>query len=392
MSRLDAADVARLASRGLRGHPLRFVLSALGIAIGVASMIAVAGITQSSRHELNQRLGALGTNMLAVIPADDIQGQPTRLPDSAVVMLDRIGPVEASSGVGELDGVGIYRSQFVPSGRTSSVAVSAVDSSLLTTLRGTVRRGSWFSAANRDMPTAVLGASAASRLGIQRPGMRLLVSGQWVTVVGILHRLTLAPELDDVAMLPGPAARASFGWNGSLTAVYVRAHEDHIKQVSAVAPLTASPEHPELVSVDRPSDALEAKLAADRALNRLLLGLAGIGLIVGGVGVSNTMIIAVLERRSEIGLRRALGATRSNIATQFLAESLLMSLAGGFAGVLLGYVVTAYYARAQGWGFTLPIWQGGAAIVVTAVVGTIAGLHPAVKAARESPVAALAGV
>lgn len=146
------------------------------------------------------------------------------------------------------------------------------------------------------------------------------------------------------------------------------------------------------MGIDRPSDALTAQLTANDTLNRLLVGLAAIGLLVGGIGISNTMIIAVIERRSEIGLRRALGATRGNIAVQFLAESALMSATGGLAGALLGYTVTVIYARVQYWGISLPLWVGAAAVLVTAAVGTIAGLYPAIRASRESPTHALASV
>lgn len=387
---MTLTDNARLASRGLRGHPLRFGLSALGIAIGVASMVAVAGITQSSRVELNELLSRLGTNLLRVYPTPDLQGTATRLPETAERMLGNIGPVTDASSVGELTDVGVYRSPYVPAGNTNSIVVTAVDPSLLETVRGTVDRGHWFTPANAAYPTIVLGTSAADRLAIDTPGTRVWIQDQWCVVVGILDPLQLAAELDGAAMLPTPAARTYFGFDGTATGVYLRADEHQIVAVTDVVAATASPQHPEQVGVDRPADALTAQLTADQTLNRLLIGLAAIGLLVGGIGVSNTMIIAVIERRSEIGLRRALGATRGNIALQFLSESMLMSASGGALGALLGYLVTGIYARTQGWGFSLPVWVAGAAIAITALVGTIAGLYPALKASRESPTAALA--
>ncbi|UUW92220.1 ABC transporter permease [Pimelobacter simplex] len=397
MARLRLADHSRLASRGLRGHPLRFALSALGIAIGVAAMVAVAGVTQSSRAELDDLLSRLGTNLLRVEPTPDLQGTPTRLPATAEIMLRNIGPVTDASSVGAFEDVGIYRSPYVPSGKTNSVVVAAAAPTLLRTLRGRVGEGHWFTQANTAFPTVVLGSAAAARLGVEAPGTRLWIDGpgssrpgQWWVVVGVLRPLQLAPELDGAALLPGPAARTYLGYDGTGTGVYVRADERQIVPVTEVAAATASPQHPDQVGIDRPSDALAAQLTADATLNRLLLGLAAIGLLVGGVGVSNTMIIAVIERRSEIGLRRALGATRGNIATQFLAESMLMSAVGGLAGALLGYVVTAFYAHSQGWTVSLPLWVGAAAVAVTALVGTLAGGYPAWKASRESPTTALA--
>lgn len=390
MTPLSIVDLARLSTRGLRGHPLRFLLSAAGIAVGVLAMVAVSGITQTSRSHLSEQLDALGTNLLMVSPAEDRNGQRTRLPTSAGTMLRNIAPVTDASGVGELEDVGAYRSPYVPAGRTSSVVVAAVDSSLLATLRGELARGNWFSAANERYPTVVLGAAAAKRLGVVEPGRRLWIGGHWAVVVGVLKPLDLASELDPVVMLPMRAAQDFYDFDGTTTSMYVRAAETQVRSVSEVVAGTAWPQRPELVSVSRPSDALEAKLAADDALNRLLVGMAAIGLLVGGIGVSNTMIIASIERRSEIGLRRALGATRLDIAVQFLAESMLMAVSGGAVGVLLGYVVTAFYARAQGLALTLPVWVGLLALGITAVVGSLAGLYPALRASREDPVTALA--
>lgn len=392
MSLPRPADVVRLASRGLRGHPMRFLLSAAGIAIGVAAMVAVTGITQTSRSHLDEQLEQLGTNLLTVVPSDDLSGQPTRLPATAVTMVGNIKPVTEISGVGELEGVGAYRSPYVPSGQTSSVVVAAVDPSLLTTLRAGVAQGHWFTLANQRYPTVVLGSAAAQRLSIAAPGTRLWLGSNWAVVIGILEPVELASELDPLVMLPATAAHDYFAHDGTTTGLYVRSIESQVLAVSEVISETASPQQPGQVAVARPSDALAAKLAADEALNRLLIGLAAIGLLVGGIGVSNTMIIASIERRSEIGMRRALGATRLDIATQFLAESMLMAVSGGILGVSIGYVVTAYYARAQGVGPALPLWVGALAVGVTAVVGSIAGLYPAARASRQSPVAALAAL
>lgn len=390
MTTLSPPDLGRLATRGLRGHPMRFALSALGIAIGVAAMVAVAGIAQSSKAQLNALLSDLGTNLLRVYPTPDLQGNATRLPSTALPMLRMIGPVTAASSVGELEGIHAYRSPYVPSGNTNSLYVAAVDPTLLSTLHGTLQSGTWFTPASADYPTVVLGNTAAQRLAVEQPGVKLWLGDQWCAVVGILQPTTIAAELDSAVMLPAGAAQTYFHDDGTLTAVYLRADEHQVVPVSGVVPRTASPEHPEYVGIDRPSDALKAQLSADDTLNRLLLGLAAVGLLVGGIGVSNTMIIAVIERRSEIGLRRALGATRSNISIQFMTESMLMAAAGGVAGVILGYLVTAAYAHIQGWATSLPTWVGAAAVLLTVLVGTIAGLYPALKASRQSPTLALA--
>jgi ABC-type antimicrobial peptide transport system permease subunit len=156
-----------------------------------------------------------------------------------------------------------------------------------------------------------------------------------------------------------------------------------------VLPRTINPENPNEVDVSRPSDALEARAAAAGAFTNLLLGLGAVALLVGGVGVANTMVISVLERRREIGLRRSLGATRGQVRTQFLAESLLLSALGGVAGVLLGAVTTVAFAEYRNWPPVIPSWALAGAVVATLAIGTVAGIYPAMRAARLSPTVAL---
>jgi putative ABC transport system permease protein len=150
-----------------------------------------------------------------------------------------------------------------------------------------------------------------------------------------------------------------------------------------------NPESPDEVEVTRPSDALEAKEAADQAFTNLLLGLGAVALLVGGVGIANVMVISVLERRGEIGLRRALGATRRHISIQFLGESLILATLGGLGGVALGGAVTAAYAWTQGWGVLIPTVAIVGGMSAALIIGVIAGLYPAMRAARVSPTEAL---
>lgn len=389
-ARLGPADIVRLGGTGLRTRPLRVFLSALGIAIGVAAMIAVVGISGSGQAEVNRRLDALGTNLLRVAPGHSLTGQKAELPDEAVPMIRRIPPVEQVAATGTT-GAHIYRNDHIAIGRTGSLDVLAADHGLLPAVGGRVRLGRWLDAATERYPAVVLGATAAQRLDVYTPGTRVWIGGTWFSLVGVLYPVALAPELDSSALVGRPAARTYLRFDGHPSMVYVRAQENRVTAVRAVLPATAYPENPGEVLVSRPSDALAAREATQSALTGLLLGLGGVALLVGGVGVGNTMVISVLERRPEIGLRRALGATRGQIRTQFVTESLLLSLIGGLNGAVLGTLITAGYAVSRDWPTVVPAWASGAGVGSTLLIGAIAGLYPAMRASRLSPTEALSG-
>ncbi|MGW3647831.1 ABC transporter permease [Streptomyces sp. NPDC000878] len=389
-ARLRPADVVRLGGTGLRTRPLRVFLSALGIAIGVAAMVAVVGISGSGQAEVDRRLDALGTNLLRVAPGESLTGEQAKLPYEAVTMVRRIPPVEQVTATGAVD-ASVYRNERIAIGRTNSLTVLASDTDLLPAVGGEVRRGRWLDPATADYPAVVLGATAAQRLDVYTPGTRLWIGGRWFSLIGVLDPVPLAPELDSAALVGWQAARTYLRFDGHPSTVYVRAEDSQVTAVRSVLPATAYPEKPGEVRISRPSDALAAKEATESALTGLLLGLGGVALLVGGVGVGNTMVISVLERRPEIGLRRALGATRGQIRTQFVTESLLLSLIGGLGGTVLGTAITAGYAVSRDWPTVVPAWASVAGIGATLLIGMIAGLYPAVRASRLAPTEALAG-
>ncbi|WP_238011631.1 ABC transporter permease [Dactylosporangium sp. AC04546] len=390
MSRLAAGDVLRLGAAGLRARPSRAALSALGIAIGIAAMLAVVGISGSGRADLRQTLDALGTNLLRVTAADDAV-----LPDGAVGMIERIGPVTGAAALRKLpDDMHVYRNDRVPAQQTNGIVPFAVDLDLTETVGATVARGAWLNPATADFPAVVLGAESARRLGITTPDPRMVVriGSEGFTVVGILAPVTLLPELDSTALIGAPAARTYLGTEAHPTTIYLRTADAQVTAVRDVLASTANPAAPYEVAVSRPSDALAARLATERAFNGLLLGLGAVALLVGGVGVANTMVITVLERRAEIGLRRSLGATRGQIRLQFLTEAALLSTLGGVAGAVLGVLVTAAYAVSRNWPIALPASAVLAGIGATVIVGAVAGLYPAVRAAQLAPTEALTAV
>ncbi|MQA86167.1 MAG: FtsX-like permease family protein [Streptosporangiales bacterium] len=387
-ARLGPRETLRVGATGLRTRPTRIVLSALGIAIGIATMVSVLGISESNRADLLNQLDRLGTNMLTVSPGSTLFGEDATLPETAVEMAAAIEPVRNVGATGELDAT-VRRTDMIPEEETSGIAVAAATDDLLTTLDVAVDRGAWLNDATSRYPAVVLGSVAAERLGVVEPGTQVWIDDRWFTVIGILGPAPLAPEIERSALLGWEAAATYLGFDGAPTTVYERSAPESVEDVRSVLPRTVNPEHPEEVEVSRPSDALAARAAAEGTFTNLFLGLGAVALLVGGVGVANTMIISVLERRHEIGLRRSLGATRGQIRTQFLAESLVLSLIGGIAGGVLGAAATVAYATAQGLPIALHWWVFAAAIAATLLVGSVAGLYPAVRAARVSPTVAL---
>jgi putative ABC transport system permease protein len=399
-ARLRSGDMARVASVGLRTRRLRAALSALGIAIGVAAIVAVLGLSSSSQAGLIAEIDQLGTNLLVVTNGQTLTGQPAQLPLSAPAMIGRINPVTNVADTGDISTATVYRSPLIPTIDTNALSVQAASLNLLPAVGTSVAQGTYLNAATATEAAVVLGAAAAQRLGIDRvyPHERIWLGGVWFYVIGILNPAVLAPEIDSSALIGYPAAKRYLNYStinngqdtiGPPTTIYLRSQPNEVAAVQSVLAQTANPENPNEVNVSQPSAALTARADAQGAFNGLFLGLGAVALLVGAVGVANIMIISVLERRSEIGLRRALGATRGQIRAQFLTEAILLALLGGAAGVAVGVLATIVYAHTKHWAVVIPTeaWAGGIAAAI--LIGAIAGLMPAIRAARLSPTEAL---
>jgi putative ABC transport system permease protein len=388
--KLRPSDLGRLSTVGLCTRKLRAGLSALGIAIGIAAIVAVLGLSSSASAGLLNEISALGTNLLVVENGQTVSGSAAELPSAAPAMIGRIDAVTEVQETGTISG-NVYRSPLIPTIDSNALSLQAASLSLPPTVGTTVAEGSYLNAATAQEPVAVLGAAAAQRLGIDRvfSGERIWADNMWLYVAGILNPAVLTPAIDSSVLVGFPAAQHYLGFDGHPSSIYVRAQTDHVNGVDNLLAATANPENPDQVDVSQPSAALVAQADAEGTFDGLFLGLGAIALLVGAVGVANIMIISVLERRSEIGLRRALGATKGHIRVQFLAEAILLGVIGGAAGVGAGALSTAIYATTKHELIVIPAlaWAGGIGAAI--VIGAVAGLWPALRAARMSPTQAL---
>ncbi|MFC8096770.1 ABC transporter permease [Streptomyces sp. NPDC057301] len=390
-AKLRGADLIRLGAHGLRSRPMRAVLSAAGIAIGIAAMLAVIGISTSSQAHLDAELDELGTNLLTVTPGENPDtGEPVPLPETAAHTIARVDGVDVVSATGAIkEDIGVYRNERVNPAETNGLELLATDRNLLRALRAELSWGTWLDNAPERYPTAVLGHRAAHRLGVTQPGEQIWIGDRYFTVLGVLSPVELTPEMDTAVLVNAGAAKRYLPYDGHPTLLYERSPDALVETVRTQLARAANPENPQYVTVSRPSDALKARQAAEASFTGLLVGLGGVALLVGGIGVANTMVISVIERRREIGLRRALGATRRHITRQFLAEALLLSALGGLAGAALGAAVTAGYATSQDWPTAVPLAAPLGGVAATVVIGALAGIYPALRAARTPPTVAL---
>jgi putative ABC transport system permease protein len=389
-ARLPPHELFGVALQGLRTRKLRAALSALGIAIGIGAMVAVVGVSASAQANLLAEIDSLGTNLLTVTPGQTFLGQNEVLPATSVPMIAGMHDVLDDVAVYQLS-ENVYRSPFVPTEQTGGIGVDAAGDNLPEVVGTTLASGNFLDRVSSRYPEAVLGAQAAANLQITQVGGHVMVylGNRWFTVVGILSPVVLDSSLDSNVYISLPVAEKLFQTAPNPSEIYVRANQNDVIGVSNLLAPTADPQSASGVDIARPSNVLQARAAAKGQFTTLLLGLGAVALLVGAIGIANIMVISVLERRGEIGLRRALGATRRHISVQFLAESALLAAIGGVAGLALGAGATEVYALSKHEPFVVPAYALIAAPAAGFVIGALAGLYPAMKAARLSPTEAL---
>ncbi|MDA9845898.1 ABC transporter permease [Acidimicrobiia bacterium] len=388
--RLKIKDLFFVALYGVRARRGRAALTSIGIGIGIAAIVAVTGISASGRADLLATLESLGTNLIKASPQAGFFGTQEKLPDGVVGMVERIGPVEEVTSTTQTDLI-VRRSDFISEFEGGGISTIVTSPELLKVVGGNLIEGRFIQDGLSNIPVTVLGSVTASRLGINtlETPTKILIGNEWFGVVGILDELKIHPDLDRSVFIGYGVAKTLFDIDKEPTTIYVRANPTYIEDVVEVIAPSMNPENPDQVQVSRPSDALEAQEAADAAFTNLLLGLGSVALLVGGVAIANVMVMSVLERRMEIGVRRSIGATRKEIRYQFLLESIVLSGIGGLVGVVLGTGVTLGYTNYTDIVFSIPVSQVLGAILLALLIGAISGVYPAIKASKIQPAEAV---
>jgi putative ABC transport system permease protein len=386
---LTAVSVAGLAARASRT-----ALILLGPVLGAAGIVASVGLNESATGDVRATLDRLGTNLI-VATADGTfsAGEAPVLPADAVRRALNVSTVDRVAGVTQLAGVSV-----VPSAggetffRTVPVPVLTADADLLDVLDVDMATGRFISPGDERLGVrvAVLGEGLADDYQYLPGELRTVdVGGVPYGVIGVLRRPDLVPDFDTAVILPRTAAEEDFDVGVEPTTLYVRADEEAVDATADVLAVAINLGGSESVSVAVPSDLLEARGAVDETLRNVLILMGGLALLVGGVGIANVMSISVIQRSAEIGIRRALGHTRSTIALQFLFEAAVIGLLGGVLGVALGIAAIAVVSSVVGWVASYDPTLFVAAAAMSLVVSIVAGLYPATKAARLEPLETL---
>ena len=389
-NKLRTRDLFFVAVYGVKARKGRAALTSIGIGIGIAAIVAVSGIAASGSADLLSTLESLGTNLVKASPQAGFFGTQEELPEGVIGMVERIGPVEEVTSTTQTDLL-VRRSNFISEFEGGGISTIVTSSELLNVIGGNLSEGRFITDGLSDLPVTVLGSVTAKRLGITNLSKptKILIDDEWFGVIGIVEELKIHPDLDRSVFIGYGAAKTLFDINEEPTTIYLRANPTFIEDVVEVIAPSMNPENPDQVEVSRPSDALEAQQAVEASFTNLLLGLGSVALLVGGVAIANVMVMSVLERRMEIGVRRSIGATRREIRYQFLLESIVLSGIGGLVGVMLGSLITLAYTNYTNIVFSIPVWQILGAVVLALLIGAISGVYPAIKASKIQPAEAV---
>ena len=393
-SRLRAIDVVAQAVRGLTSRKLRTALTALGISIGIASLISIQGITEANQAAARAEIDALGSDFLFITPGTGITEEAELLPYAPATLDSHISDLEYVAALYPVD-ARARRNELIPEAQTGGVTISAITSAdldLLEPVNGSVQFGRFHDPTSVEVPAVVLGSLAAERLGIRHltGHPTINISGTNFSVIGVLDEFEiLNTDLNRTAIIGLNVAANLFETPDNPGAIYAQVQPEQLDDVRELIPAQANPFAPGEVAVSRPTEALEIREVIDETFARILQSLALIVLAVGGIGIANIMVISVIERRGEIGLRRSLGATRKHIASQFIIESTVLSLLGGVLGVAIGVAIVIGYAQYKDFDLIIPWFWLTIGVGAAFVLGALAGLYPAWRASRLDPAEAV---
>jgi putative ABC transport system permease protein len=387
-----ALDLLGVAAAGLAARKVRMALVIVGPMLGVAVIVGIIGLSESARGEVRQSLRDLGTNLLVI---DAGRASPDRqLTPESLDRVSRVSTVEQASQVTYVPNVRVTAAPLIgEKADPLPVEVRATRSSLGAVLGLELAQGRFLNTFDEQpgIQSVVLGADAARRLAVE-PGepRTIFLNNKLFAVVGVLQKSRLLREVNSGAFVTYPTARDLFGGADEPSQLYVRV-QDGTTQASADT-LAAAISYDDFQAqqlVRVPSQLLEAQARVDATFRAIVLGLGGLSLFISGIGIANVMTIAVLQRASEIGIRRALGHTRGVIAAQFLVESLLIGVLGGLLGAAVGALFVMLAANHQDWVLVLrplPILGAG---LISVAVAMLAGIYPALRAARMEPLETL---
>jgi putative ABC transport system permease protein len=389
----QSRDLVGVALKGLTARKVRTLLIMLGPIIGVAAMVCAIGLTESAKGELQAQLAQLGTNLIIAQAGGTFGSQNPTFPENAVARVESVSSVSAAAATANLSGVVSvpvqgakdYYEAFPAPVRAAGVGLPSV-------LQVPMISGRWLDLADLQLHTsaAVLGEGIAKQYGYLPGESRTIrLNNANFAVVGVLGPVALDPELDNAVFVTEWSAKHVLGTNGEPNQLYIRAAPGATQSTANAIPTAISLGGPDQVSTQIPSDVLQAAAQANKTLQEVALLAGLLALVVGGVGIANVMSISVIQRSSEIGIRRAVGHSRSKIAAQFLLESLFVGLLGGLGGAGFGVAIVYGVSAVAGWVAvidygTIPLWMGLALLVA---VG--AGLFPSIKAARLEPLETL---